>query len=416
MSMVVAQMKKMKSGNLTGIGNHNQRKTKNHSNKEIDEKRRHLNYDIVDRTKNYKTDIEKFINENKSTTRAIRKDAVLVNDWIISSDRDFFDNLSVRETSQFFHASKDFFAKKFGDENIRYAMVHMDETTPHMHLGIVPFDEENKLSAKRVFNRQTLIEIQEELPNYLQELGFDIERGRKGSKRKNLTVPEYKEMIKEKEEIKKEVIQTEKVLNKEKQQLKAYLEENNVDSIYKNIKAKKETKTVKVPNGDKLFFGLYEIKDKIDKETGNYILSKEDYSHYKKAIDHAKKLEPKLEAILNTDYEQERMINDRVQLSLIGEKMDLEDEIKELKRENSELREDNADLRSLVRDLRDEIKLIYKTTKGFLKERVDDISAFKSMFKLLTNQITERARDENVTLQFKKAYDKDHQRVRTRVR
>lgn len=28
-------MQKMKSGNLTGIGNHNQRKTKNHSNEEI---------------------------------------------------------------------------------------------------------------------------------------------------------------------------------------------------------------------------------------------------------------------------------------------------------------------------------------------------------------------------------------------
>ena len=34
MSMIVARMEKMKSGNLVGIGNHNQRKTKNHSNKE----------------------------------------------------------------------------------------------------------------------------------------------------------------------------------------------------------------------------------------------------------------------------------------------------------------------------------------------------------------------------------------------
>ena len=36
MSMIVARMQKMKAENLVGIGNHNQRKTKNHSNPAID--------------------------------------------------------------------------------------------------------------------------------------------------------------------------------------------------------------------------------------------------------------------------------------------------------------------------------------------------------------------------------------------
>ncbi|WP_352396749.1 hypothetical protein [Enterococcus faecalis] len=31
--------------------------------------RSHLNYDLVDRTYNYKTDIERYINENKSSPR-----------------------------------------------------------------------------------------------------------------------------------------------------------------------------------------------------------------------------------------------------------------------------------------------------------------------------------------------------------
>ena len=86
MSMVVARMQKMKAPNLIGLGNHNKRKTDNHSNKEIDVSRSNLNYDLVNRTYNYKTDIEKYINENKSSARAVRKDAVLVNEWIISSD------------------------------------------------------------------------------------------------------------------------------------------------------------------------------------------------------------------------------------------------------------------------------------------------------------------------------------------
>ncbi|APE89825.1 hypothetical protein AS852_14265 (plasmid) [Staphylococcus aureus] len=71
MSMIVARMQKMKAENLVGIGNHNQRKTKNHSNPDIDTSLSKLNYDLVDRTQNYKTDIENFINENKTTTRAV---------------------------------------------------------------------------------------------------------------------------------------------------------------------------------------------------------------------------------------------------------------------------------------------------------------------------------------------------------
>ena len=130
MSMLVARMQKMKADNLIGIGNHNQRKTKNHSNPDIDTSLSKLNYDLVDRTQNYKTDIENFINENKSTTRAVRKDAVLVNEWIISSDKDFFDNLTESEIENFFERSKDYFAEKFGEKNIRYATVH---------LGVAPF-------------------------------------------------------------------------------------------------------------------------------------------------------------------------------------------------------------------------------------------------------------------------------------
>ena len=47
MSFAVARMQKVKSGNLVGVGNHNQRNTDNHSNKDIDVERSHLNYDLV---------------------------------------------------------------------------------------------------------------------------------------------------------------------------------------------------------------------------------------------------------------------------------------------------------------------------------------------------------------------------------
>ena len=93
---------------------------------DIDPSLSKLNYDLVNRTENYKTDIENFINENKSTTRAIRKDAVLINEWIITSDRKFFENLSDEEVKKFFVSAKEYFGNEFGEENIRYATVHLD--------------------------------------------------------------------------------------------------------------------------------------------------------------------------------------------------------------------------------------------------------------------------------------------------
>lgn len=197
MSYCVARMEKMKSDNLVGIGNHNQRRFSNHSNKDIDVSKSHLNYDILDKVKSYKTDIEGYINANKSSKRAVRKDAVLVCEWIITSDSDFFESMSPTDTREYFQTAIDFFAERYGSKNLMYAQVHLDERTPHMHLGIVPFDKDNKLTAKTMFDREALQDIQNELPRYMNERGFKVERGRAGSEAKHLTVQEYKDVQKE---------------------------------------------------------------------------------------------------------------------------------------------------------------------------------------------------------------------------
>lgn len=220
MSFVVARMTKLKADNLVGIGNHDQRKTTNHSNEDIDVSRSHLNYDLVaGRTDNFKTDIEAYINENKASKRAVRKDAVLVNEWILTSDKDFFEQLDEVETRKYFETAKQYFADNYGDENIRYAVVHLDEKTPHMHMGIVPFDDDKKLSAKRIFNREALQRIQEELPQYLKENGFDVQRGNKNKERKNLSVPEYKTMREDLKKIETEKQETQAKLADTKKQL-----------------------------------------------------------------------------------------------------------------------------------------------------------------------------------------------------
>jgi len=193
MAYAVARMQKMKVGNLKGIENHNKRKTKNHTNKDIDVTKSHLNYDLVGNSATYHKNIMGYINENKASKRAIRKDAVVVNEWLVTSSAAFFEGMEDDEIKRYFEVSKDFFATEFGEENVRYAQVHMDEKTPHMHMGIVPFDEDMKLSSKRVVSKQKLIAIQDKLPLYMQEHGFDVKRGEKESQRNHLSVSEFKD-------------------------------------------------------------------------------------------------------------------------------------------------------------------------------------------------------------------------------
>ncbi|MFW3579389.1 MobV family relaxase [Vagococcus fluvialis] len=397
MSMIVARMQKMKAENLIGIGNHNQRKTKNHSNPDIDTSLSELNYDLVNRTDNYKRDIENFINENKSTTRAVRKDAVLINEWIITSDRKFFENLSDEDTKEFFITAKEYFAENFGEENIRYATVHLDESTPHLHMGIVPFDKDKKLSAKRIFNREALRNVQEDLPKLLQEKGFDIERGLEGSDRKNLTVPEFKKL----KEAEKEI---ERAIDRKKNELKAYTQENNISNKI-DVNITRETKDVKVPSGEK-FLG-HEFTKTVQKTTGNLIISETDFKKLDQALKHGRIKEEQLNKILNTDIHKEnKELKDTVK-ELKAKTNDVIDDYNSLVKDYNSLIDENKGLRATISDLREEIRLIYISTKEFFKDRTSDLQTFKSAFKDLIHTITNKIGNSSLENNFQKEYRKE---------
>lgn len=234
MSYVVARMAKYKSGQLSGIYNHNERVFKNHSNKDIDPSKSHLNYELTnrDQSQNYSKQIKEHIDENRLSTRGIRKDAVLCNEWIITSDKAFFEEMNSEQTRVFFETAKDFFADKYGEANIAYAMVHLDEKTPHMHLGLVPM-QDGKLSSKALFgNKDKLRAIQDELPKYLNDHGFDLKRGEIDSKKKHLGTAEFKEKQRLLEKTDKMIAEKNSNINVANKQL---------DELQSHIETKKQT-------------------------------------------------------------------------------------------------------------------------------------------------------------------------------
>ncbi|HFU3842926.1 TPA: MobV family relaxase [Streptococcus suis] len=356
MSFVVARMQKMKAGNLVGIGNHNQRLTDNHSNKDIDTERSYLNYDLVNRTDNYKTDIQQFINDNKSSSRAIRKDAVLINEWIITSDNQFFKDKDDKEIKDFFEQSKDYFAEKFGDENIRYAQVHLDETTPHMHLGIVPFNAEKRLSAKTLFNRQALQAVQDELPKYLNERGFELERGEKGSERKNLTVPEYK---KAKDELKEMTT----ALEQRKSEVLALSNDKTPTIKKESLDLKDETKTVKVPSGETIGIGKlrHEFMKNEERKTGNVIIPEDKLNALIQGYEDLYKSNEQLKKYAETDLPKRIKYVTEKYKETVRDFNDLAD------RYNNNLEKIDS-LEKENKSLKNEIKGIYKGFKAFFKD------------------------------------------------
>lgn len=192
---MVCHFGKYKSGNVFGLQKHNQRENENYTNIDIDKARIPLNYDLINKDNiNYIKRIKDIIEANRASQRAVRKDATVYCECIISSDSAFFEKLTKDRQKEFFKGSLDYLKSKIGEEFIISANVHLDETTPHMHVGFVPIID-NSLSAKKLIDRKFLREVQDQLPEYLNKLGFDIQRGIKNSKRKHKDTKEFKKEL-----------------------------------------------------------------------------------------------------------------------------------------------------------------------------------------------------------------------------
>lgn len=193
MSYAVVHMKKLSSPVIKGVQFHHQREKESKTNHDIDYDKSHMNYDIINsKPINFNQEVNSIIKENVVTNRAIRKDAVVLCDFIITSDKQFFKNLSVNKQKEFFEKSCEFFKDKYGTNKIVYAKVHLDESTPHMHLGLVPITEQCKLSAKSLFSRTGLRELQDQYPKFIQAHGFDLQRGEPKESQKHTETIDFK--------------------------------------------------------------------------------------------------------------------------------------------------------------------------------------------------------------------------------
>ncbi len=196
MSYMVLHMDKFKKEAIRGIQSHNRRERESHSNPDIDYGKSQGNYDLCENpVQNYAQAIQNRI-DDLLMVKTVRKDAVYMCGLVVSSDKAFFDKLTPEETRKFFEEVRIFLTDFVGRENVISAMVHMDEKTPHMHFLHVPVTKDGRLCAKDIYTKTALKKLQDDLPKFLQERGFEIERGveqKQGSAKKHLDTREFKQ-------------------------------------------------------------------------------------------------------------------------------------------------------------------------------------------------------------------------------
>lgn len=286
MSYAIIRNANYKKDNLAGLYKHNERKNSNYSNKDINKNMFRENFSLKNPQTTY-TNFLKKLQESYNLQGRIIKTTNVMCEFIITSNKDFFERIGINETKRYFQVAYKFVAnyQNLGEEFIVSAKVHLDETTPHMHIVFVPvihkLDKKsgkqiNKLACSEYWKgKDSYRRLQDNFYSYMIKSGFDLERG---NAKENTHIPiETLKSITEYENIKYEQTQTpvkeiktndikelqlqNKKLVKYANSLRGYYIKSQ-NAIEKCIKLEQENYNLKFENK--------ELKDKNQKLT-NYI-------------------------------------------------------------------------------------------------------------------------------------------------
>ena len=155
------------------------------SNEEINLDKTYKNYDLVKSNLNLYQRIKQRVEDVRENSR-IQKNSVVSYSNIITVNKETFKKWGEKKSKEYLEEVYNYFCNEFGKENVVSAKVHLDETTPHMHLHFVPISSEGKLQARKVMTPGRINKVHSEAVKWLQERDFDVTRGKGATGRKNI--------------------------------------------------------------------------------------------------------------------------------------------------------------------------------------------------------------------------------------
>ncbi len=332
MSYAIVRNEKLTRAEINGKGTHNDRKAKNHSNKDIDPTRTHLNYYIKKNEFTYTKEFDKYIKENNLQGH-LRSNSIIMCQMIFTSDQAFFDKIGEKETKRYFDECYKFICnyKNLGEKNIISAVVHLDEGAPHMHLMFIPVvhtkDKEgndiDKICARDFWKgRDSYRKLQDAYFNHVKSKGFNLERGMfvEDTNRKHYTIEEYKKIT--------NYDNTKKILSEMKLELPEVPDINDISKF--SIKRDEKILEKIIKPKDDLIKKLYKENLSLNKE-----LSKQS-----KVVNEAEKYQKERDLILADNKALHNQV-ENIKTKYKEKEFDLEweykNKIKHLEKENNHL-------------------------------------------------------------------------------
>ena len=324
MSYAIVRNEKLTRDEAKGRYVHNERKTRGHTNKDIDQERTYLNYYYKKNELSYIKEFDK-LRKEKDLKGHIKSNSIIMCEMLFTSDKEFFDRIGEKETKRYFEESYKFVCnyKNLGEENILSAVVHLDEGTPHMHLVFVPVvhtkdkagNEIDKICSKDFWKgRDSYRSLQNNFYDYITSKGFEVERGIEVEETgaKNIRIEELK-----------------KITNYEK--TKQVLKEINYE--LPEVPKISDIKKVMLNRDEKIYEKIIKPKDELINElfSDNTKLRVE-LSKQIRLINKAEKYENEKEEILEDNRALHKEV-DEFEHEYVIKTRNLEKEYKELKEE-----------------------------------------------------------------------------------
>ncbi len=341
----------MTLNDLAQIGSHNKREKKAYnSNPNIKLELTKNNIELVplkekyvkgfhNLTKEYRKQHE----EKQKTERDDRKrsysemlnksKSVVADELLFTATNKFFKDKDKDFILEWANTCMDFVYNDLGytKEQVLHATLHLDEATPHIHCVVVPLvkkldkrtnTERYTISKKQyIKDKLHLSQLQDIYNDRLQEKGYDLERGIKGSNAKHQKVREFKKTTR--------------------------YYENKVETINKRLDN-----------------AMTDFEEKM-KTTKNTIIDKEYVKVRKDTFDSmqnviketkkAMEFQPKLESLFN-----EVDTYTKSHQSLEKENQNMQREIKSLKTRNHNLTEENNNLKTYIKAILEAIKHFFR--------------------------------------------------------
>lgn len=192
-----------------------------------------------------------------------RSNSVMALDTIYTASPEFFQGKTNHQNDDFFKDCLQFHQKHFG--HIISAVIHYDETTPHLHVVSVPLTKDGRLSARDVIgNKSKMSKTQD---SFFEQVGrgYGLERGihMDGQEKKQHISAQEHELREIKQEIAREKEHLEAIEHSEESaRIRAQEYKKTAAELQKQIQVLQEEKN----NQHKSLLKLTEAKHKAQKE------------------------------------------------------------------------------------------------------------------------------------------------------